>query len=374
MSRYAGARRAPEDEIAPITHPVHPAADGDGAPVSHPHSAVTAPAPHPLLFPIWVPSFHEKVAWQLSLVYSLHRRYNILNSTDFRHRLVSSIGDNTAILRFSQTSEWVRAYNLFRLLYTPTADGIYDARALELFSLLRGGLIGGAAHIEFPEDFQAISTLSETLNTDPHDCVLPGHFLRALYQEKMLSVFANDGTATCVALCIAFRCRAHLHGKSRMEGLYTLIVDVLSMIIGRLNTIAAMAGYPSWSALVAPYLFFDVDKTMMTLYTGGTHCEPHHRISILGAIPDLTHGRVNAAFYATNAVSQVRHSNESVVLDHRDQAIRRAIRIFGFLQSSFPHYLDQMRVHGLTSFPRMYEQLLNLIQTTLEGAPSQGPM
>jgi len=329
------------------------------------HVAPSAARIRTSLFPSYIDSVHVKGVWELSVVYITHMRYNILSCPEFRARLSLSQGTNPHVEEFVGSPDSCLAYARFRSFFTPTAAGFYDARALQLYSLLRGGLIGKEAQIEFPTAFDTTKEMVGELA--PHGAVVPWFYVLRLQGEE---VFNHDGTALCFALCSAYRCRYYLeiYEQRTPEDLYTFIVPVLARIVERLNVMAVAAGYNLWSELVAPSLFFDITDTVMTLYTRGPLSEPHHRISILGPIPGLTHVHINTAFGPP--VSAVPPT--SGIRAPRLTTIRRVARLFGHIQLEFPHHLSAMAMNNGT-IPQPLLNILLDIQNILRESMGQGP-
>jgi len=179
------------------------------------------------------------------------------------------------------------------------------------------------------------------------------------------TVFNADDTALCFVLCIVFQCRLFGNlGNMPVRQLYEKFVPATANLYGKLNQLARIAGCANWGALVTPYLYFDVESMVMTLYKDDKRAEPQHRISITGQPrPELNGGHINHALPEDGRVVSMfvlpRDRSKACEL-----AIRKVVRLFGDLQLQFKDHLQEALEHNET-IPAPLDNILTDMRTTL---------
>jgi len=185
---------------------------------------------------------------------------------------------------------------------------------------------------------------------------------------KMFSSFIRAvGNMLFFVFCTIYHCRMNgTLARYPLKGLYEKFVPVLQKIYSWLDKLALIAGCDNWGALVAPYLYFDIEKATMTLYKLSKRAKPQHRISITGlARPELAGGYVPDDFqeYGRVVSSAVLPEDRSRVCE---AAIRKVVCIFGEIQKKIATSLDDALKDKSPHVPYGVRPMLIDINATLK--------
>jgi len=312
----------------------------EGSPVQSPPLLRQPLAPYE--FPDFTGGRERRFIWTISLAFICHKHYNIQNAEEFRACLREANSGSARVQR--KIRDFARAgkrelddsLRIFKMLHVLDNSAVQDWRALELFFLFSGGFIGSDAQIPFPPSFNVVHNTIGLLNTI--SATIPNIFLRFLLRSKL---FHSDDTALCFALCTTLHCRLHANlADYGTDFLYERFVPALENVYERLNEAAQVAGCANWAALASPYLFFDIDLMVMSLYTVENRARPEHRISITGETRTELPGYVNATLLEPGRID-ARFDLPSDRSRSCEAAVRRAVRRFGDLQREFANHLGE---------------------------------
>jgi len=334
----------------------HPQNENTAGVVSRGSMPVQAPPPPQLAlyeFPAFPVDPRKRLTWCISLASICHEHYNIRNIDEFRACLLyvhaEPLHAQINIRDFAQAdgNELDETLRLFKMLHALGNSPVQDWRALELFFLFSGGFMGNSAHITFPVSFTTIQRIVGVHNAIGNTQIIPLEFLRLLQRS---AVFGSDDTALCFAFCTIYHCRLNSRlGYYAQDNLYERFVQVLEDVYERLNDAADIVGCANWAALASPYLFFDVDNTIMTLYIDEHRARPQHRVSITGLPRKELQGYVNATLMDPARVD-ARFDLPPDRSRKCEAGVRKAVRLFGDLQLQFAANLAKV-LSGIVPAP-----------------------